>query len=1388
MIAGNIPGYRKGKGGDGDFAHITSRKGTTLGAILQELESLPDDVKKARRGLIDTITDLVDTFGENVKAFKFSGLGFTQKKSLNIGMANGGAVSSSEFLEDFSGRGISKWENSMSYAGVAMDEVADDLKTYDANLERLTKEFAKKNATITSVDFEGIEKEARMLVPAQSKLRKALDKAAGMVTEYRYNLNQSNVAAAGLTPRAVRSTKDPSKMSKKKVVTSKGGRNVRLGGDHVFIDVPGAFDSDTPSAKAKKDAKQYKKTFEDATQDPYMATRDRKSPHPQAIKDGNDDGTAYSKGVQTGVKKASQSSQAAASRQALYGGGPIDATAKSIRRQEQAKARRGAAAPVVSAMPGIGSRLKSVGGKFAGKLGGGRGMGISSGLMMGSQFIPGKAGEVAGQISTLGFAAQAAIQGLKLLPGPLKLVAAGALAVVGTVKLLNAVQEKARLKVEGLGDAASASGKQLSTLGSFFGVSTRKLNREKLKPGEKSAAIGATQKTAVDALRETEDFQKDFKNDIDALKSANIQDATMIFKALAVQLKGRGFASEQIKTIIQALQQEAGKTSIKLDFENIGIANEESLTQQAKVIGLKIGKTLSDSAKRNAKNSTSGFINKEEAASINAAGAAMSAVYDGLIGQFEGGEISLQKFQSGVNALNTSILQMPAPTQAQLMKVLFSKIGPEAVKASEGVKGLNTRLKVYMALSSGIISADDPLLKVLNNPKTNDKALGRAQNILSTRVRNFYKLFETETIESAGKVEDVIETTNKDLAEKFNLAKYIKDSFIESKNQVLAFEKLRDAGVDAATAMDLVGNAELALAVIQGGVTEKMLQQIEWMRKRKEQLADYQKQIEEGSKTEIDREKERLEQLEARFNLEEEMVKSKYADKIEKENENLRNQQYELELVNRKIKEQEEAMAAIVDPKQSRIDDISYQLEGISFQEDEINEKYDRQSKLLSTITKMNQDLYSIQKKRMSLADALSSGDISAAASIIMEMRAEEASVQASSQQEVLDAAREQELSALGRVELEKESKKLQYEILTIQKNQSQENERLARIIEKNIESVTNYISDMEESLADEIESVNNRISKSVGMTKTQIQSAMSMIDLANAAGFKGDSKTLITNILDAAIGKANDLKKILGELPNTGVGTGSGTGTTGGTDGNPVEGDRRYIGSELLIWNGTTWVTAAKYDADKKKADTEARTPAPGGGMSYPSTGPTNDSASTIKFPDTVAIPTGPSKDPTATPEETARERGRVSTQAVTTSIADIIVAANKAAANAPTTSSNFTATGLANKLSNMPILLSSGGMIPKYFASGGFNRGTDTVPAMLTPGEFVVNRRAAAGLGINNLNAMNNGQLPSGSVYNYKVDVTLNGSDMNPNDVANAVLTKIKQLESRNIRRQGI
>ncbi len=96
------------------------------------------------------------------------------------------------------------------------------------------------------------------------------------------------------------------------------------------------------------------------------------------------------------------------------------------------------------------------------------------------------------------------------------------------------------------------------------------------------------------------------------------------------------------------------------------------------------------------------------------------------------------------------------------------------------------------------------------------------------------------------------------------------------------------------------------------------------------------------------------------------------------------------------------------------------------------------------------------------------------------------------------------------------------------------------------------------------------------------------------------------------------------------------------------------------------------------------------------------------------------------------------------------------------------------------------TGGMVPKtqYFSIGGEPKGTDTISAMLTPGEFVVKKSAVDKLGAGTMNKINNGQLPGGnSVYNYSISVNVK-SDADADQIANAVLTKIQKIDDQAMR----
>jgi TP901 family phage tail tape measure protein len=100
-----------------------------------------------------------------------------------------------------------------------------------------------------------------------------------------------------------------------------------------------------------------------------------------------------------------------------------------------------------------------------------------------------------------------------------------------------------------------------------------------------------------------------------------------------------------------------------------------------------------------------------------------------------------------------------------------------------------------------------------------------------------------------------------------------------------------------------------------------------------------------------------------------------------------------------------------------------------------------------------------------------------------------------------------------------------------------------------------------------------------------------------------------------------------------------------------------------------------------------------------------------------------------------------------------------------------------------------------PKFFANGGFAIGTDTVPAMLTPGEFVIKKSAVDRIGASTLEKINrfaDGGLVGGStsetsigdsVYNYSINVSVS-SQSDPSQIARVVMNEIKKIDNHRVR----
>jgi hypothetical protein len=356
------------------------------------------------------------------------------------------------------------------------------------------------------------------------------------------------------------------------------------------------------------------------------------------------------------------------------------------------------------------------------------------------------------------------------------------------------------------------------------------------------------------------------------------------------------------------------------------------------------------------------------------------------------------------------------------------------------------------------------------------------------------------------------------------------------------------------------------------------------------------------------------------------------------------------------------------------------QLDNIKLQEDQINEKFDKQIGALNTIKTLNENIANQEKQRLTIADALSRGDISAAAVAIQEARSQQASASMEAAQQGLTTGKENAIASLG-------AKKIQQQIDALNK-------------QKNV---------IEDTIEKQKESI-----KYFGMTADQIRDAARALDLANDAGIDINNPTFLNNLINGAKGDASALKAVMISLQD----------------------EARKLFDELNKLRSTFLTTTA---------------PAGGGGSYY-----SNLSNKLVGTPGYEGM----------SARQIEAERRRES----------------------------------GNRYMY-------GGIIKKY-AAGGIVSGkgmTDKVPALLTPGEYVVNKNASrkfgpllksineskypgsmstvgasSVLGISS-NAVNNN---STSVYNYSLNIDASGGSANPNDIARIVMTQIKNMDAQRIK----
>lgn len=526
---------------------------------------------------------------------------------------------------------------------------------------------------------------------------------------------------------------------------------------------------------------------------------------------------------------------------------------------------------------------------------------------------------------------------------------------------------------------------------------------------------------------------------------------------------------------------------------------------------------------------------------------------------------------------------------------------------------------------------------------------------------------------------------------------------------------------------------------------------------------------------------------------------------------------------------------------QEESSDLSNELELMDRAVESINEKYDKQEAALQSIADVNQDIASQERSRISLADALTQGDISAAAQMAQEMREQAAQKAVSAESDKLRVARENEIGrviarngmtrkqiedrqfAIGQqiFNLEEQRELVDARILTLQDSiynieqaravKNREINALADqiyVLGENREAQQLRLRDIEDNIYNlekarkvELDAIEIKEREILTIRLNELIPAQALLDLENSkletarlsleavqarekaaleglqaeedawndvelAILEAEMKTFDFNeALKKAIELAKQLAAILASLTFPG---GGGGGGGGGGDGD----------------KDTTKKDTTKKDTTTKDSKTETTVTSAQAAASYALAKAAGDMEAAAKAAAKVT--------PTVL---AAAESGAIGAA----SIAAQLKKAEEQQAFYSTYAS-FRAKEMADAaglskpvVSTTPIYAgsskfkSAGGLMTKYFAAGGMPLGTDTVPAMLTPGEFVMSRYAVKNFGLDNMKAINNGSYENESVYNYSISVNVK-SGANPDEIARSVMTQIKQIDSQRIRTQRV
>jgi TP901 family phage tail tape measure protein len=875
---------------------------------------------------------------------------------------------------------------------------------------------------------------------------------------------------------------------------------------------------------AKQNALAYNSGLQEGgLKDIYEESRNRRSPHPLASQDGADDAKAYSQAEARSLK----ASQSYAN---LYGeGNPITATDKSIRRNQSKTMADLSRERVVSktfianatlqekAMRVNAERLAKMNsvmmnGSFAltglaaaGSMAGGalgsvsnqimKFSGLLYALMAVTQLVTqtkiaelatnrlamakqvgafasygkGIAGG-AGIFSTL---ARFALV-IKTFLGPIGLATTALMGAYTIIKKVNGVREEERKRLQAFGDTLKNSEAAISKLGGYFNFQTTK---SLYKTTPSISYKSPQQANAVDQFMASKDFQDPTVQNVVASveKLKTNKDIVAALTIAGYQMLSSGASKENVQVYIDSILEAAKKTDITIDFKSLKIDkdNIDSIMQQYSNAFSNLGSSYKTGLKtksirvENANNPgtyrTEDITSrtKELDAEVKNQAQTISTFNDSISNAFQNGLISSEKFLSSFKTLNAEIIKN-TPNSAERINLLAQSIAltdPALAKVVKQFNNYNDAALVMQARTLGIAVSQETL-SLMSAKTSGDLIISAAQvaaanGLLEEVMKRLAKI--TKDVIASGKITGGI-------GEQSALAKRIKD--LRDQNTVM--QALRKSSIDYATAQELSSDSEIRAMLLKAQAAG--LSSTAW--------------------------KNAIAQVKTYAKVNKDLQQSLIAGQDQGDYEKTR-----LEMAQNYIALQEHLIDMQNKPQlntyQTEIDKVNTQLDTLKIKEDQINSSYDQQIAALSKVKSLNENVLNLQKQRLDVANALTSGDISAAVSAIQQARSQQASTAMSVAEGALGAGKENAIAALGRVTLEKQLSLLQQQ---------------------------------QKALQDNIQAEKDRI-KWLGMTKDQIDDAVKALDLAKNANIDINDPNFLNNILKGAKGDADSLAKALAQV-----------------------------------------------------------------------------------------------------------------------------------------------------------------------------------------------------------------------------------------------------------------